>query len=79
MSVRGAVVVCPGVVRIEYKRRSLAGSSSIDAKPVTGSLLLYAPVCCLADCCAAEISSWVLFDGTDCIWLVWIIFYGELV
>ena len=60
----------PGVVRIEYKRRALAGSSSLDAAPVTGSLLFYAPVCCFTDCCAAEISSWVLFGGTDCIWLV---------
>ena len=69
MSVSGTVVVCPGVVRIEYKRHALAGSSSLDAAPVTGSLLFYAPVCCLAVCCAAEISWWVLFSGTDCIWL----------
>ena len=66
MSVRGAVVVCPGVVRIEYKRRTLAGSSSLDAAPVTGSLLFYAPVCSLAESCAAEVSSWVLY----CSWLV---------
>ena len=26
-------------------------------------------MCCLAVCCAAEISSWVLFGGTDCIWV----------
>ena len=65
MSVRGAVVVCPGVVRIEYKRRVLAGSSSLDAVQVTGSLLFYAPVCCLTEGCAAEVSSWVLFGGTD--------------
>ena len=45
MSVCGAVVVCPGVVvRIEYIRHALAGSSSLDAAPVTGSLLFYAPV-----------------------------------
>ena len=69
MSVRGAVVVCPWVFRIEYKRRVLARSSSLDAAPVTGSLLFYAPVCCLADNCAAEVSSWVLFGGTDCSWL----------
>ena len=55
--------------RIEYKRHALAGSCSLDAAPVTGSLLLYAPVCCLAVCCAAEISLWVLFGGTNCIWL----------
>ena len=36
---------------------------------MTGSLLFYAPVCYLAVCCAAEFSSWVLFGGTDCIWL----------
>ena len=66
---RGAVVVCPGVVRIEYKRCALAGSSSLDAAPVTGSLLFYAPVCCLAEGCAAEVSSYVLFGGTDCSWL----------
>ena len=69
MSVRGTFVVCPGVVRIEYKRHALAGSSSLDDVPVTGSLLFYAPVCCLAVCCATEICSWVLFGGTDCIWL----------
>ena len=69
MSVCGAVVVCPGVVRIEYIGHALAGSSSLDAAPVTGSLLFYAPVCCLAICCAAEFSSWVLFGGTYCIWL----------
>ena len=69
MSVCGAVVVCPGVVRIEYKRHPLAGSSSLDAAPVTGSLLFYAPVCCLTEGCAAKVSSWVLFGGTDCSWL----------
>ena len=69
MSVCKAVVICPGVVRIEYKRRALAGSSSLDAAPVTGLLFFYAPVCCLADCCAAEISPLVLFGGTDRIWL----------
>ena len=26
-------------------------------------------LCCLAVCCAAEFSSWVLFGGIDCIWL----------
>ena len=39
-----------------------------DTAPVTGSLLFYAPVCRLAVCCAAGISSWVLFGGCDCIW-----------
>ena len=43
--------------------------SSFDAAPVTGSLLFYAPVHCLAVCCAAESSSKVLFGGTLCIWL----------
>ena len=52
-----------------YIRRALTGSSSLDAVPVTGSLLFYAPVCCLAVCCAAEFSSWVLFGGIDGIWL----------
>ena len=69
MSVRSMVVICPGGVRIVYIRRALTGSSSLDAAPVTGSLLFYAPVCCLAVCCAVELSSWVLFGGTDCIWL----------
>ena len=44
MSVRSAVVVYPGGVRIVYIRRALTGSSSLDAAPVTGSLLFYAPV-----------------------------------
>ena len=55
--------------RIMYIRLALYGSSSLDAAPVTGSLLFYVPVCCLAVCCAAEFSSWVLFGGADCIWL----------
>ena len=42
---------------------------SFDAAPVTGSLLFYAPVYCLAVCCAAESSSKVFFGGTVCIWL----------
>ena len=47
----------PGVPRIGYIRRTLAGSSSIDAAPVTGSLLFYSPVCCLADrCCLAVLT-----------------------
>ena len=45
------------------------GSSSLDAVPVTGSLLFYAPVCCLAVWCAAEMSLKVLLGGTVCIWL----------
>ena len=64
MSVRSMVVICPGGVRIVYIRHTLTGSSSLDAAPVTGSLLFYAPVCCLAVCCAVELSSWVLFGGT---------------
>ena len=59
----------PGGVRIKYIRCTLTGSSSLDAASVTGSLLFYAPVCCLAVYCAAEFYSWVLFGGTDCIWL----------
>ena len=47
ISVRGAAVICPCAVRIGYKGRSLAGSSSFDAAPVTGSLLFYAPVVAL--------------------------------
>ena len=69
MSVPSMVVVCPGGVRIVYIKCALTESSSLDTAPVTGSLLFYAPVCCLAVCCAAEVSSWVLFGGTDCIWL----------
>ena len=80
MSMCGADVVCPRVVRIEYIRPALAGSSSLDAAPVTGSLLFYSPVCCLAVCCAADISSWVLFGGDDYIWLAGCGFFsGELV
>ena len=67
MSMRGARVVSPGGVRIVYIRSVLTGSSSLDAVPV--SLFFYTPVCCLAVCCAAELSSKVLFGGTVCIWL----------
>ena len=52
-----------------YIRSVLTGSSSLDAVPVTGSLLFYTPVCCLAVCGAAEFSSKVLFGGTIYIWL----------
>ena len=52
-----------------YIRSVLTGSSSLDAVPVTMSLFFYAPVCCLAVCCAAELSSKVLFGGNVCIWL----------
>ena len=77
ISVCGAAVIHPGAVRIEYKRR--AGSSSLDAAPVTGSLLYYAPVCRLAVCHAAVFSSWELFGGSDCIWLaVFGLFYRRV-
>ena len=80
INTRGAVVICPCVVGIEYKSRALTGSSSLDAVPVTESLLFYAPVCCLAICCAAGFSSWVLLGGCDCIWLaVFRLFSSELV
>ena len=32
MSMRNAVVICPGGVRIMYIRRELTGSSSLDAE-----------------------------------------------
>ena len=69
-----ASVICPCAVSIGYKRRALAGSSSFDATPVTGSLLFYTAVCRLAVCCAAGFSSWELFSGSDCIWLAVIVF-----
>ena len=47
-----------------YIRSAPPGNSSLDAVPVTGSLLFYAPVCCLAVYCAAEFSLRVLFGGT---------------
>ena len=55
---RGVAVACPCEVGIGYKNRAL-----------TGSLLFYAPVCWLTVCCAAGFSSWVLFGGSNCIWL----------
>ena len=81
ISMRGAAVVCPGEVRIGYKGRTLTGSSSLDAAPVTGSLLFYAPVCRLAVCCAAGFSSCVLFGGCDSIWLAvfGLFFFSKLV
>ena len=69
LSVRGVVVVCPGGVRIVYIRRALTGSSSLDAAPVTGSLVFSAPVYCLAVYRAAGFYSWLIFGGTDCVWL----------
>ena len=52
-----------------YIRSAPPGSSSLDAVPVTGSILFYAPVCCLAVCCAAEFSLSMLLGGTVCFWL----------
>ena len=73
ISARVAAVICPCVVGIEYKSHALTGSFSLDAAPVNGSLLFYTHVCCLAVCCAAGFSSWVLiFFVGDC-------FPGELV
>ena len=57
ISMHGGAVICPGVFGIGYKGRALTGSSSLDAAPVTGSLLFNAPVCHLAICCAAGFSS----------------------
>ena len=79
ISARGVAVICSCAVRIGYKRRALAESSSIDVAPVTGSLLFYAPVCCLAVCRAAGFSSWELFGGSDSIWLaVFGLFYQRV-
>ena len=62
-----------------YIRSKPAGSSSIDAAPVTGSLLFYAPVCCFTLCGATELSLSVLFGGTACIWLaVWELFLRQV-
>ena len=69
MGAHSAGVVFPGGVRIVYIMSVFPGSSSFDPAPVTGSLLFYAPVCCLAMCCAAEYSSRVLFGGAVRIWL----------
>ena len=69
ISTQGGAVICPGVFGTGYKDRALTGSSSLDAVPVTGSLLFNAPVCRLAVCCAAGFSSCVLFGGYDSIWL----------
>ena len=69
LSVRSAVVVCHGGVRITYIRRVRTGSSSLDAAPVTGSLVFSVPVYCLAVYCAAGFYSWLLFGGTVCVWL----------
>ena len=43
----------PGGVRILYIRRVWTGSSSLDAAPVTGSLVFSVPVYCLDVYCAA--------------------------
>ena len=75
--VRSAVVFFPRGVRIMYIRSEPSGSSSIDAAPVTGSLLFYAPVCCFAVCGAAGLPLSVLFGGTACIWLAgWKLFFS---
>ena len=61
-----AVAVSPRGVRIVYIRGALAGRSSIAAAPVTGSHLHYAPVCCFAVNCTAELCLWLLFGGIVC-------------
>ena len=66
-------------VRIVYIRSEPAGSSSIDATPVTGSLFFYAHVCCFAVCGAAELFLSVLFGGTASIWLAgWELFFRQV-
>ena len=54
---------------IVYIRRARTQRSSLHAAPVTGSLVFSAPVYCLAVYCAAGFYSWLLFGGTDCVWL----------
>ena len=77
--VRRAVVFSPGGVSIVYIRSEPSGSSSIDAAPVTGSLLFYAHVCCFAVCGAAELPLSVLFSRTACIWLAgWELFFRQV-
>ena len=69
----------PRGVSIVHIRSEPAGSSSIDAAPVTGSLLFYSPVCCFAVCGAAELSLTVLFGVTACIWLAgWELFFQQV-
>ena len=58
-----------GGVRITYFRRARTGSSSLDAAPVTWSLVFTTPVYCLAVYRAAGFYLWLLFGGTDCVWL----------
>ena len=69
ISAREVTVICPGGFGIGYRGRALAGSSSLDIAPVTGSLLFNTPVCRLAVYCATGFSSCVLFGGCDSIWL----------
>ena len=69
ISAHEVTVICPGGFGIGYKGRALAGSSSLDTAPVTGSLLFNAPVCRLAVYCAAGFSSCVFIGGCDSIWL----------
>ena len=79
MIVLGAVVVCPGVVRIEYKRRTLTGSSSLDAAPVThlsstllcDALPIVVPLKSLCGCCSAVLT----VSGLLCVDYI----YGEFV
>ena len=47
---RMSVRICPGGVWIVYIRRALTGSSSLDAAPVTGSLL-FRVLHCRVLCC----------------------------
>ena len=53
ISARGLTVACSGGFGIVYKCRAVAGSSSLDTVPVTGSLLFTASVCRLTVHCAA--------------------------
>ena len=69
LSVHSAVVVFPGGVRIGFIRRALTEISSLDAAPVTGSLVFSAPVCYFAIYCAAGFSLWTLLGGIECVWL----------
>ena len=67
ISARGLTVVCPGGLGIGYKCRAVAGSSSLDTAPVTGSLLFNAPVCRITVDCAAGLPCCALISCSDCI------------
>ena len=72
----GVTVICSGGFGIVYKCRTVAGSSSLDTVPVTGSLLFAASVCRLTVSHVAGFRWFVLIEYSDFSGLLYVERFG---